>query len=670
MRHAIHSIKLLLALLFVSTAASGAEFALAINDIVSPLFAAHGVRLTLSAGGAADLQIANLKVQQREFHNVRLHCARFTLTSLKLACSRGQLNALPDAVLDIDYAFDTQRLQLSLVAIGGESWQVNGRFNQYDWQTDIELRNAQGKRLAYLMPAAVPTLNQGALNGRLSLSGNVSGLSFVSADMKLADLAFADTSGLHAAEKLNGLIKFTARRNAAVWRWQGSVIWQSGELFWQPLYLRGRHELSASGRFETDRLDVEQAVLDLPHAGRLYLTASMRQDALLAATLHGDGLPLDVLFGVYARPFMEKGALAESSLSGVADVDAQYRDGELKTLHLNLHNAGISEAEQRFSLFGVNSDIAWQADAPGAASIAFAGGALLGANIGSGQWTVNMRGLAFDMPQATLPLLDGTLELRDFHLHRAAVQPGKSCGDCKPAWHWRFAGGLTPVSMEKVSQAAGWPKMLGTLAGRIPDVSYDGNEISADGALLFNVFDGAVVATKMKLADAFGRVPRLSGNLTMRNLDLDLLTRTFSFGNMQGRLDGDVNDLQLQNWQPVRFDARLYSSPGTYPKKISQKAVQNISSLGGAGAAAAIQRSYLGFFENFGYDRIALGCVLRNDVCTMSGIDGVNQGSYAIIRGGGIPAISVIGYNRTVSWGELIARLKRVTQDNVTPVVK
>jgi hypothetical protein len=42
---------------------------------------------------------------------------------------------------------------------------------------------------------------------------------------------------------------------------------------------------------------------------------------------------------------------------------------------------------------------------------------------------------------------------------------------------------------------------------------------------------------------------------------------------------------------------------------------------------------------------------------------------YEIIRGGGIPAISVMGYNRAVSWGELITRLKRVTQSNVKPIV-
>jgi len=54
----------------------------------------------------------------------------------------------------------------------------------------------------------------------------------------------------------------------------------------------------------------------------------------------------------------------------------------------------------------------------------------------------------------------------------------------------------------------------------------------------------------------------------------------------------------------------------------------------------------------------------------MGGVDNGNGGTYAIIKGGGIPAITVMGYNRAVSWDELITRLKRVTQGNMQAVVK
>ncbi len=677
----------LLALLLVSTAAGASEFSLNIADIVSPAFSARGIRLILPVDGSADLHISKLHVQQREFLDVRVRCAGFSLSSVQVACRKGRLDALPDAKLDFSYGFDSKQLQLALIAPGGESWQVTGQMGERVWQVSVQMHNAQAKRLTALLPADVAAalsadslrqaggsesvslreihFNQGMLNGTVHANGDASGMDAVKVDVQLVDVGFSDAAGLHAAEKLRGGIGFSAKRNGTVWNWQGNVAWHLGELFWKPLYLHGGQALSASGRFDGKLLGIEQAVLDLLEVGRVKFTANwdIQQSALQDGTLRGENLKLSSLFEIYAKPFLDKGVLAESALSGHADVEGHYRSGELQSLTLGLHDAGIADAAQRFAMRGVNSEIAWRADAPSSAAIAFACGTLLGATIGAGQWQVNMDGLRFDVPEASLSVLDGRLELRNFHLHQATNQTGK------PVWHWQFEGALGPIRMEQLSQAAGLPVMLGTLAGRIPRVSYDGNEINVDGALLFNVFDGTVVATGMKLADAFGRAPVLSGNLTMRNLDLDLLTRTFSFGNMQGRLDVDVNNLQLQNWQPVRFEARLYSSAGNYPKKISQKAVQNISSLGGAGAAAAIQRSYLSFFENFGYDRIGWSCVLRNGVCAMGGIEGGNQGMYEIIRGGGIPAISVMGYNRAVSWGELITRLKRVTQSNVKPIV-
>jgi hypothetical protein len=155
----------------------------------------------------------------------------------------------------------------------------------------------------------------------------------------------------------------------------------------------------------------------------------------------------------------------------------------------------------------------------------------------------------------------------------------------------------------------------------------------------------------------------------MKNLDLGLVTRTYSFGSITGRIDASVSGLELVNWQPVKFDVSLMSSAGEYPRKISQAAVQNISALGGAGAAAAIQRSVLRFFDQFGYDRLGWRCKLDNGVCEMGGIENAPQG-YVIVKGGGIPAITVIGYNRQVSWDELLNRLKRVTQGNVKPVIQ
>jgi hypothetical protein len=95
--------------------------------------------------------------------------------------------------------------------------------------------------------------------------------------------------------------------------------------------------------------------------------------------------------------------------------------------------------------------------------------------------------------------------------------------------------------------------------------------------------------------------------------------------------------------------------------------VQNISSIGGAGAGAAIQRSFLGFFETFGYDKIGLSCKLRNGICEMGGAENA-AGGFTLIKGGGLPSVNVVGYNRFVGWQELLDRIQAVIDGNSRPV--
>jgi hypothetical protein len=211
--------------------------------------------------------------------------------------------------------------------------------------------------------------------------------------------------------------------------------------------------------------------------------------------------------------------------------------------------------------------------------------------------------------------------------------------------------------------------MHGKASAEIPLVTYAAGLLTTDGSILLNVFDGTATVTELTMQTPLGITPKLNANIALRNLDLGVLTSTFSFGAIEGKLDGDIKNLELQNWKPVKFDAIVQSSPGKYPKKISQRAVENISALGGGGAAAAVQRSFLRFFEQFNYGKMGLSCRLRNDICEMGGVESTPQG-YIIVKGSGIPAITVMGYNKTVGWSELLSRIKRVTDGNTKVIVQ
>ena len=167
-----------------------------------------------------------------------------------------------------------------------------------------------------------------------------------------------------------------------------------------------------------------------------------------------------------------------------------------------------------------------------------------------------------------------------------------------------------------------------------------------------------------------GPWPRLFADVTARRLDLSLVTSTFAIGSITGRLDADLNGLELFNWSPVAFDARLYSTPGDKSRKvISQKAVTSISNVGGGGGGvtAALQSGVLRFFDDFRYDRIGIACQLRNEVCLMSGIEPAGMGYY-LVKGRGLPRIDIIGNQGRVAWPQLLAQIAGGMQ--TAPVVR
>jgi hypothetical protein len=443
--------------------------------------------------------------------------------------------------------------------------------------------------------------------------------------------------------------------------WQGRVSWDQGEIYWHPLYVSGSGvQLVASGHSSPQLIELERGVLNWPTIGEVNASAvwdvASRQFA--AATFEGKELNLGPLHATFLLPFLEKTALDKSTADGKVSFSGRIASGEVQELDLNLSKVSLQDKEGRFALNNVHFTLPWRARSASVADIDIGGGRVLALPIGSFKSTIHLQDKNISIPRLAIPILGGSLNIENFRASQAAT-----------GWRWEFEGGLTPISMEQLSSALHLPKMHGTLAGVVPRVHYESGKLALDGALLVKAFDGTAVLQDLVLLDVLGHAPRMQASLDMRNLDLDLLTRAFSFGNMQGRIDVTVKGLELSNWKPVTFDAAVRSSPGNYPRKISQRAVQNISALGGAGAAAAIQRSFLGFFEEFGYSRIGLSCVLRNSVCMMDGVEPAPNG-YVIVKGGGIPAITVIGYNRSVSWDELIARLQRVTQGNAKPIVQ
>ena len=484
-------------------------------------------------------------------------------------------------------------------------------------------------------------------------------------DIAFDNASFSDESGLHAGEKLTGEIKLAAQNKSEQWLWNGLISWNKGELFWQPFYFgKAGNTFEINGSFKQPMLTINQASLLVNEVGKMSASARINVVTKEVEDVKVNARDVDFagLYTVFLKPLAEKSVFGNMEVSGKADWQFEIKNLQASSFELNLRDTNIEDNNGKFALKHINAKLPWDYDDAKNISLSYKAGHLLNMPLGNTHLTAELNRFSLTSPKMTLPILDGALNLEDV----SAARLGDN-------WVWHLRMNITPITMNEFSKSLGWPTMQGKISGEVPLVTYANKQMNMDGAMTFSVFRGTIGMNNLKIDDPLGVVPRLYADLNMRNLDLGDLTRTFSFGAIEGKLDGDVNNLTLENWKLVNLDANIHTSTGAgnenQLKKISQRAVENITALGGEGTAAALQRTFLRFFKDFNYDKIGLSCKLRKDICEMGGVEATPTG-YIIVKGKGIPAVNVNGYTKRVSLTDLLDRIKRITDTNTKVIVK
>lgn len=488
----------------------------------------------------------------------------------------------------------------------------------------------------------------------------LSGKSDFSADILFKGANFSDEAGLHAGEKLTGQVKLAAKNTNDTWQWNGLISWTEGELFWEPFYFgKAGNSFTINGTFKQPMLNIENASLLVNEVGKMTAKGqiNLKTNAVEDIKVSANDVDFAGLYAIFLKPMAEKSAFGNLDVSGKADWQFEIKNLSPMSFELNLRDADIVDKNGKFAFSQINAHLPWDYDDVKMLKLNYKSGHLLKMPLGDTNLTAEINRFSLTSPQLVLPIMDGALNLTDI----SAARLGDN-------WNWHLRMELQPVSMSEFSKALGWPRMQGKISGQIPLVTYANKQLNMDGAMTFNAFNGTIGMNNLKIDDPLGVVPRLNADLTMRNLDLGDLTRTFSFGNIEGKLDGDVKNMVLENWKPVYLDASIQTSPGKQLKKISQRAVENIAALGGQGTGVALQRTFLRFFKEFNYDKIGLSCKLRQDVCEMGGVESTATG-YIIVKGKGIPAVNVNGYTQKVSLSDLLSRIKRITDSNIKVIV-
>jgi len=642
-----------------------------VQDIKNPVFQTRAITVQMHEGHAGqrqlDINVEEVAIHDYVFRDIHIVCRTFQLEPEEIQCIDGKLHIKDLLTVPVSLQFSATHSQLNIHLRPSidEHWQFTLRWDDVFWQAILAINAGRITQFTAWIPdnKKFPQLTDGNINGLIQLDGDREGLSAVHADLTVDELAFSDQTGMHAGENIKLAIISNAKFDTqhAHWNLYSEIHWQQGAVFWQPLFFSGTdHHLNIHGIFDEKTLHLKNSHLILDDIGTINFSSVVDwlDLTLNSVELTADHIALSTVFEQILKPFLSDTILADLEISGHGDVALRIHEGVLQEIDMNLDDVNIIDKRNRFAFHRINAHIPWQSDNTTIADISLLKGHILRIPFGSMRVPLEINDFTVLLPQMAIPVLDGTLKLEEF-----------SAAFTDDGWQWQFGGALTPVSMEALTDALQIQSMHGILSGYIPEVRFDGDSVSVNGVLQINVFDGSVVIHKLKLIEPMGLAPHLTADIAMRNLDLGLLTRTFSFGKMDGRVDIDVSDLELTNWKPIHFDAHLFSSPGKYTRRISQAAIQNISALGGEGAVVAIQRSFLRFFEEFSYAEIGWRCALRFHICYMGGIESEPNSKYTLIKGGGIPAINVMGYNREVGWQELIGRLQRITQEH-DPIIQ
>lgn len=587
-----------------------------------------------------------------------LHCEQAVLRLAKGPLGAQKLDVALDWRTSGDWKLSFSGLRYAGDRVAGE---LSG--TTAEWRL-----KAHARRIALGKAAELQRLRKDwgleQLSGRvaatLELGGDGGGLQRVSASVRPTDLGYADASGEQAAEKLAGRLSLSARRRGRAWVGSADIDLQQGQVYSDPVFLDIAGQplrLRAGGSWDGRLLHLDSLDLD---GGRMLQAKAdgvvdTREAALREGQLRIDTDELGKLYRQVLQPVLVGTPFDDVEIEGAAGLHLQWAKGALQALDAGIGRADLDQRRGGFGVNGLTAQLAWRATGGSPDSqVSLEGGHLGKLDFGGMRLLVNAAGRsAWLREPAAIPFYGGRITLGDF----SWVQTGKGPDV-------GFSVTVSDVALEELSVALGWPRMQGSVAGQIPRARYVGGSLAVDGDLAVDALGGSLKLRHLGLDELGSVAPVVHADMQLRRLDLARLTQAFSFGEIQGSLDGDVQGMRLVGWQSDRFDAHFYSSPDDdLPHRISQRAVENLTELGN-GVSGALSASFLRFFEEFSYDRIELKVRQQGDNAWIDGIP-APDGGYYLVKGAGIPRIDVIGRNREVGWKDLLARLRSIRFDGV-----
>lgn len=678
--------------LFISSPAHGEDNPVLqanIDAIASDKWTISGfeasVELTPSGlGGTVHITRIVMAESGQVFDDVRVDCALIGLTTRTVSCADATFTAtlpgigrqaMPGA---FSYDRSSGGVEIALTNIAVAGGKVECEISALEGAVEARFTGT-GMDLAGLVElggqfsgafAAYSAAGRVGISGTLSAPAGGPLTMSIAADFDQASIA--NEAGTVAADGFKGRIDIGLVREADATGFTFTVASNQGEAYLEPVYANfsdHAFRLHAEGEaspgfdvFNVRRFELDQATdIDADGSATLRFPADGESPIGVTADVAIHDASASYLYTSFIQVRLAGTMLGNLETDGRLSGSLSIVDNSPRSATLQLGDLVVDDQRGRFAIYGLNGLVDWRGDPgiiPAPSRIRWDSATFYNVTLGGGDIGVQLGDKDFELlAPLRLATLGGALLINQLVLQDFGTEGATGSLDAE----------LEPVQLGQLTSAFGWPAFSGTLSGRLPLLQLKENTITVGGTLSARAFDGTAEISDLRIEQPFGLVPRLRANVSLRQLDLQRLTEVFSFGLIQGRLSGDISGLTMQNWSPVAMDMHFYTPPGDTSKhRISQRAVENLASVGGGGAAAALSTGFMKFFEVFAYDQIGLRCVLRNGNCAMSGAGPVKSGplgqGYYIVKGKGVPRIDVVGYRDTVSWARLVQQLAAIAR--------
>ena len=612
---------------------------------------------------------------------VQLGCSALTTNETYIRCNSGNLTLTlsNDKQFSIPFQFqqtthsENGQFRMTPIPFANKESQMRLRWQQKKWDFLTAINTLSLTPLSDLLHSAGISISDGFLTINAEAASPATNLLNANLRFSGTDISLQTHDASKAVEKLKIESHLQAGSTQATTQGKLDFYIHNGEIYLQPVYLSlNKASISGDTHFLLDNRNQNLKLTDftLNHFPNFSLSGDLETTLEQKFPPNQGNIKVQIynlanLFNHYIAPFLRTNSVKPtlSNTQGLILSELDFTNKQLD--HLQLSTADVSATytfnHQDISINNARISLNWRPDHCSEQSFVY--------------WkTANFRGVP--LPETvlrfkacgqqinfernvTLPLLDG--EMQFDHLDLKKLDNGNI--------DFSFATEINNISLAALSEAFDLPPLAGHLSASIPSVRLEKGGLQLDSSIQINVFGGTIEIEDLQIDGMLGSYPVLTANINFKKLDLGKLSKRFSFGNIEGKLNGRITGLRIENQNVVAFDA-AFSTPEDrlLPYSISQKAVENIASLGGTNPADLLSRGVLKMFESFFYSRLGFRCKLRNNVCELEGIATAKNNGFYLIKGMLAPQINVIGYNHRVNWSELATRLKRITSQS-SPVI-